>query len=148
MREDSPQSILGQAAEIVTRDRIQITLRHKGLAWTAVRRTEKFPVGDPRNAIDNSREGDVHVLDQHSRRRVSFEVKASQMWPNATITESELLYSEADYLVGVTTAGLWICTMEEARRVAQKKYSPSGTFYIVPEHQVEKLTFDDIFEET
>jgi hypothetical protein len=147
-RPDSHQSILGEAAEIVVRDRLQRVLDRKGLNWKALRRMDEHHPNDPRNAIGNSNEGDVHVIDHRGKRRLAFEVKASQTWPNAAISESELLYSEADYLVGVTTAGLWVCTMEEARRVSQKKTTYNGTFYLIPQDRVFKLTLDDLFRDT
>jgi hypothetical protein len=135
--------------------RIQNILERRGLTWK-VGRTGTLnsrvrpvdcgpcPEDDPWVAIENSRQGDVHVIDHLGRRRVSFEVKASLEWPNAAISESELQNSEAEYLVGITTAGLWVCHMDEARRKATKMCTSEGSFWIVPYDMVRKVELSDI----
>ena len=154
-RKDSPNAILGEAGEIVLTDRIRQTLENKGLNWTVGRtgliKRRSIDLGpcpendDPWEAIDNSTLGDVHVVDHRGSRRVSFEVKASMTYDNATISESELRYSEAEYLCGITKAGLWICPMEEARRVAKLKRGPFGDFYIIDFDLVQKVSLESIF---
>lgn len=155
---DSPNAILGEAGEIVLSDRIRKILESKGLNWTvdrtAYERKIRIDLGpcpeyhdDPMVAIDNSTYGDVHVVDHRGKRRFSFEVKASMAYDNATISESELLYSEADYLVGITKAGLWVCTMEEARRVAREKHGVYGKFYVIAFDLVKRIPLESIFPE-
>jgi hypothetical protein len=152
---DSPNAILGEAGEIVLTDRIRKVLEDKGLNWTVGRtsyvKVRSIDLGpcpeddDPWEAIDNSKQGDVHVVDHRGHRRFSFEVKASMAYDNATISESELLYSEADYLAGVTRAGLWVCTMREARRVAREKHGAYGKFYVIPFDLVKRVPLESIF---
>jgi hypothetical protein len=155
---DSPNAILGEAGEIVLADRIRKVLESKGLSWTvdrtAYERKIQIDLGpcpeygsyeDAMVAIDNSKYGDVHVVDHRGNRRFSFEVKASMAYDNATISESELLYSEADYLVGITRAGLWVCTMDEARRVAREKHGAYGKFYVISFDLVKRVPLESIF---
>lgn len=145
-KKDSPNAILGEASEIVLTERVRKVLNNKGLNWTVERKSD-LDFEDPFNVISNAYEGDVHVYDQHLDRRVSFEVKASLEWPNATISGSELENSEAEYFVGVTTAGLWICTMKEARLRAYQKSGFYGSFYVVPYDTTRKVSLEDIFPE-
>lgn len=157
-RKDSPTAILGEAGEIVAVGRIQTVLERKGLAWkvgrtgtsnSRVRQIDlgPIPADDPWVPIENSQQGDVHVVDHNGRRRVSFEVKASLSFPNATISESELRHSGAEYLIGVTRAGFWVCTMAEARKHAYPKEGPFGVFYVIPYDAVQKVQLSDIFPE-
>lgn len=126
-----------------------------GLAWTVVRtglvrhrstnHSQYQNDDDPWEAIDNSKMGDVHVVDHLGFRYVSFEVKTSLTYDNAAISESELLYSEAEYLCGITKAGLWVCEMDEVRRVAKLKRGPLGDFYVIDFDLVKKVPLESIF---
>lgn len=154
-KKDSPNSILGEAGEVVVVGRVQNILDDLGLNWkvgrtgtanSSVRQIDLGPCPDEDNPwvpIENSQMGDVHVVDNHGRRWVSFEVKASTKYANAAISSSELQFSEAEYLVGVTTAGLWVCSMEEARLRAYESESTHGTFYVVPYDVVKKVSLRD-----
>lgn len=155
-KRESPNAILGEAGEVVVVGRIQIILDDLGLNWSVgrtgssnsmVKQIDLGPCHEDESwvPIENSTKGDVHVIDNHGRRRVSFEVKASMEYDNATISRSELEYSEAEYLVGVTRAGLWVCSMEEARRYAREKHSAYGSFYVVPYDSVHKIQLRDVF---
>ena len=156
-RKESPTAILGEAGEVVVVGRIQNILDDLGLRWKVGRtgsantRIKEIDLGpcpetdSPWTPIENSRLGDVHVVDNGGRRRISFEVKASVDYDNATISRSELEHSEAEYLVGITKAGLWVCSMDEARRHAYEKHSAHGSFYVIPYDRVKKITLREIF---
>jgi len=155
-KKESPNAILGEAGEVVVVGRLQIILADLGLNWSVGRagsansRVKEIDMGpspecDSWVPIENSTKGDVHVIDNHGRRRVSFEVKASTEYDNATISRSELEYSEAEYLVGVTRAGLWVCSMQEARKHAREKHSAYGSFYVIPYDAVKKIQLREIF---
>lgn len=155
-REGSPTAILGEAGEVVVVGRIQSVIDDLGLKWVVGRtgthnsRVRELDFGpcpedDIWTPINNSRQGDVHVVDHHGQRRFSFEVKASMEYPNVTISEQELSESEAEYLVGVTTAGLWVVTMEEAREKAYKKETWNASFWVIPFQGTEKVQLRDIF---
>lgn len=145
-KKDSPTAILGEAGEVVVVGRIQNILDDLGLKWKVGRtgtpnsRARQEDQDDPWVPIENSTNGDVHVIDHRGKRRVSFEVKASTEYENATISSSELENSEAEYLVGVTKAGLWVCSMDDARRHSYKKQSAYGSFYVVPYGAVHLIT--------
>ncbi len=150
-RNGSATAILGEAGEVVVVGRIQTILERRGISWKVGRtgsqnsRVRENLSDDPWVAIDNSRNGDVHVIDHNGHRRMSFEVKASMDYDNVTISGQELEESEAEYLVGVTKAGLWVCSMDEARRTAYMKHSAYGSFYVVPYNDVKKLQLTDLF---
>lgn len=157
-KKDSPNAILGEAGEVVVVGRIQNILDDLGLKWkvgrtgsanSRVKQIDLGPcpdTGSPWTPIENSRLGDVHVVDHKGRRRVSFEVKASMDYDNATISRSELEHSEAEYLVGVTKAGLWVCSMHEARARAYEKHSAHGSFYVIPYDSVAKVQLREVIE--
>ena len=158
-RSDSMNAILGEAGEVIVVGRIQKILEEKGLGWKVGRtgsfnsRTRTVDLGpcpetdDPWVPIENSRLGDVHVVDHRGRRRLSFEVKASLEHDNAAIGISQLDSSEAEFLVAITKAGFWVCSMAEARENAYRKTSAFGTFYVVPYAGVKKINLRDLFPE-
>jgi hypothetical protein len=154
-KQGSATAILGEAGEVVVVGRIQNILEDLGLSWKVGRtgtpnsRVKEIDLGpcpedDIWTPIENSRMGDVHVVDHRGKRRVSFEVKASMEYENATISCSELENSEAEYLVGVTKAGLWVCSMAEARKHAYERHGIHGSFYIVPYDRVEKVQLREV----
>jgi hypothetical protein len=140
-RKGSQRQVLGEAGELVVRDRLQ-AVAPDGFTVTRCE-TES---DDAQTAIDNSKNGDLFVRDDYGVLQFSVEVKTSMDRPNVTISESELTSSEAKYLIGVTTAGLWACTMEDARKVAKQMHGPTGSFWIIFRDRIKPLPIKDLFK--
>ncbi len=140
-RKGSQRQVLGEAGEIVARQRIQAAAPE---GFTVTRPEET--TDDAQTAIDNSKNGDLFVRDDYGVLHFSIEVKTSMDRPNVTISQSELEHSEAKYLVAVTTAGLWVCTMEDARKVAKHMWGPSGSFWIIFRDRINPLQIKDMFK--
>ncbi len=144
-------AVLGEQSEIMVTNLIRARLTEIKRPWTVTREADMPYAVDSRGlytadrAIRNSNEGDLHIRDEVGDLRFSVEVKSSLKYPNVTITESELLNSNAKYLFCITTAGMWITTMEETRRVARRLDSmQGGTFYLVLHSAVKKVTMSEL----
>ena len=152
-REDSANAVFGTAVEIVARDNVQRVIDSRGLRWRVVRFKDPsvvnpFELGalpvDPevRFIVQNAYGGDLYVTDHYNRTRFTIEVKGSQKHEGASITEGQLLHSEAQYLVAITTAGLWACTMTEARRRARD----FGQFWVILYGTVARIPLEEMFQ--
>jgi len=95
-------------------------------------------------AIHNSQNGDIYVVGPTGTIIRSIEVKTSLEYVNASISNSELLESKAEYLVALTTAGLWCCTMDEARRHAREVKTATGSFWLVPRDRVKLSELSEV----
>jgi hypothetical protein len=137
-RDNSSTAILGIASEIVCRDHILNCIKLLGIDAVVERMTEM-------SAQDNSKNGDLFISCGNGFPLFSIEVKCSMKYRNASITESELLYSKAKFLIGITTAGMWVATMNEVRRVASEIQTATGSFWLVPYDKVKKIRLIDIF---
>lgn len=159
--EGSPRQAQGSGAELKARDWLQEQLNLSYKAWTVLLRRDAriIPFGgcgpvsdyDPSwEPINNSRDGDLYVY----RDRTSYfgeptflfsvEVKSSDRWPSIAINYSELFQGQSRYLMGVTTRGTWICSMDEARKHCELKETFDSSFYRVDPNGLKLLTIKEI----
>ena len=111
-------------------------------SWYAVFGTD----GSELASISNSKNGDLYVIHDNTVVR-SIEVKASLKYPNAAISDSELAYSRAEYLIAITTAGIWCCTMKEARKHAREVTLDNGSsFWLIPQSKVKLSSLEDVLK--
>lgn len=160
-REGSERALIGAAGEELALRWLQDELVCAGSDWDVVSRREakeRSPEfgpadGSASEAIQNSQHGDLYVYQRGQglwdkpELLFSVEVKCSPGYENATISWHELTDSQAEFLLGVTRAGIWICTMDEARDKASRRESHDGDFYVVPYGDVRKLTGKEIIDE-
>lgn len=157
----STNANVGAAAEVTAQNWLQEELTWSGAKWTVLlwNESRRVPLGfgpfdDDMSwvAIDNSKNGDLYVYRDRQtyfgepKLLFSVEVKSSEQYPSIAISYSELFDGGADYLLGVTTYGTWICRMDEARRAAKMRESYRSTFYTVDPMQVSLLTIKEIID--
>lgn len=151
-RPDTENAVFGTAVEIVVRDQIRRVIRDSMLPWEVERaqdaRVRPFDFGpwqamhpSARVAVENAYGGDLYVIGPEGRVRFTVEVKGSQKYEGASISESQLLNSEARYLAAITTVGLWATTMDSVRRWAHNM----GRFWVVPFDRVDRITLGEMF---
>ncbi len=134
----------GTYAEIEAQRLLQDALGPDGGTVRLFDETTDLHPDDPRVAIGNSRQGDLFVFDVMGWLRFSVEVKSSSKYPNVSITWSELTESTTRFLIAVTPAGVWACTMDEARRRSRLVETRDGDFWLVPYDLVRRMTLKEI----
>lgn len=139
--EGSKRDILGRAGEIVICKTLNgivtypVTVEH----WRDV-----CPLmGQVETAIHNSENGDLYVC-RDGIASHSIEAKCSEEHPNASISESELSFSNARYLVALTPTGIWACAMEAARAVARKLYYSDGSSWVIFRDRVQEVPLIEV----
>lgn len=167
-RHGTERQRLGEAGEATAKRWLQEELVCAGSDWTVLgweeAKKRSFGLGafdvSHWEPIKNAQNGDLYVYAAGAGRETlwhkpepellfSVEVKCSDRYPGVSITWHELFNSSAKYLLAVTTAGTWICTMDETRdkcyEVDRGRIS-SGSFYVVPHDRVRKLTIKEIID--
>ncbi len=148
-RENSSTAILGIASELIAREHVQKTISLLERSYQCRLYSDTYikdVKGDIAYAVGNSNNGDLYVTKLSNELLFSIEVKSSLEYQNVAITESELQHSTAKYLIGITTAGMFVATMEEVRRVARKVETYNSSFYLVSYNNIKKIAMIDMFK--
>lgn len=148
---DSLRAKVGMAAEKLIQNHLQSFARENSIfslveSWEYCNRNLKQSEKD--KAINNSVDGDLIIFDLDGKRKRSIEVKSSTDHPNVTFKTSTFDNSKAEFLVALTTAGLWCCTMDEARRVARFIVTDdrNNGFWLIAEDLVVKSSLEDVLK--
>lgn len=148
---DSLRARIGLTAERLIQDHLQNFARENNIfslveTWEYCNSHKKQSEKD--RAINNSIDGDLIIFDLDGKRKRSIEVKSSTDHPNVTFKTSTFDNSKAEFLVALTTAGLWCCTMDEARRVARFIVTDDrhNGFWLITEDLVVKSPLEDVLK--